>query len=246
MPTTIAYHAFEQKLIYFDDDIELIDVLRTGVLNGDLTNPETNHLLKNVDPIKHRHLARRRNSDGSRRNTINHLRASIYSSYIKDVYEEVTEYLRNILEQASRNGFNSGRIVGEHSFKMDAKTVLALGTWENVCDTVASSIFQSLEAERSTLSLITKMANKLALNIDQALIDAALPFLEVRHFLVHTDGRLSRDFMDRYPNIRNNNGLIALDYALITGVRDSVKALISAFDQEVVAGNIVAAGDLRP
>lgn len=246
MPTTTAYYAFEQKLIYFDDDIELIDVLRTGVLNGDLTDPNTNHVLKNVDAMRHRHLARRRNSDGSRKNTINHLRASVYSSYIKDVYEEVTEYLRKVLEQASRNGFNSGRIVGEHSFKMDAKTVLALGTWENVCSTVASSIFQSLEAEKSTLSLITKMANKLALNVEQVLIDAALPYLEVRHFLVHTDGRLSREFMDKYPNIRTTNGLVALDYTLICGVRDSVKALIAAFDQEVVAGNIVAAQDVRP
>jgi len=32
MPKSKAFHSFESKLAYFDDDIELIDVLRDGVL----------------------------------------------------------------------------------------------------------------------------------------------------------------------------------------------------------------------
>ena len=108
-----AFHSFDSKMAYFNDDIELIDVLRTAVLDGDLTDPNTNRLLKHVDPNRHRHIARRQNSDGSRRNTINHLRASVYSSYLKDLYEEVTEYLRAILNQASLNGFNAGEIRGQ-------------------------------------------------------------------------------------------------------------------------------------
>jgi hypothetical protein len=39
---TKNFHSFQQKLSYFDDDIELIDVLRIGVLSGDLTDDQSN------------------------------------------------------------------------------------------------------------------------------------------------------------------------------------------------------------
>lgn len=240
-----ACHAFQQKLSYFDDDIELVDVLRTGVLEGNLTDPASNNLLRHVDPSRHTHIARRRNSDGSRKNTINHLRSSIYSSYIKDVYEEVTQYLKSILKQASINGFNSGRIIGEHSFKMDAKSVLELGDWNSVCRMVSDSVFQNLESERSTLNLFKKIATKLNLIVDDHYINDALPYLEIRHFLVHTDGKPSQDFIAKYPHIRRrSNGYILLDYSLICSTRDSIKTLISVYDQEVIVKDLLRAEDL--
>ena len=244
--TSNAYYAFQQKLSYFDDDIELIDVLRTAVVNGDLTDPDSNRVLRHVDQERHRHISRRRNADGSRRNIINHLRSTIYSSYIKDLYEEVTEYLRLILEQASRNGFNSGQIVGEHNFKISASSILELGGWEAVCRAVTESIFQSLEAERSTLDLLRKMGRKLGLNIDEQLINDALPYLEVRHLLVHADGKLSRKFKEDYPDFPSkNNGYVNLTYAVVTQARDRVMALIAAYDREIIDKNLIAAADVR-
>lgn len=234
-------------MAYFNDDIELIDVLRTAVIDGDLTDPNTNRLLKHVDPDRHQHIARRQNSDGSRRNTINHLRSTIYSSYVKDLYEEATEYFRTILTKASLNGFNSGRVVGEHSFKMDASKVLSLGTWDKVCEEVTASVFQSLEAERSTLTLLQKVATKLALNVEQNLIQSALPYLELRHALVHTDGRLSQEYVAQHPHIpRKANGSVNLTYTLITNARRHICALISAYDDEVVRTNLLAADDYMP
>jgi hypothetical protein len=244
--TSKAYYAFNQKLSYFDDDIELIDVLRMAITNGDLTDPGSNYVLRHVNQLRHRHLSRRRNVNGSREIAINHLRSTIYSSYIKDLYEEVTEYLRLILEQASRNGFNSGQIVGEHNFKINASTVLSLGCWEEVCKVVAESVFQSLESERSTLDLIRKMTRKLGLDVDQRLIDDALPYLEVRHFLIHADGHLSREFRNNYPHILcKRNGYINLTYSFVTQARDKAKALIAAFDAEVIANALLALGDIR-
>lgn len=240
-----AFHAFKQKLNYFNDDIELIDVLRIAVINGDLTDPTSMRVLRHVDNRRHPYISRRRNADGSRELVMNHLRSSIYSSYVKDLYEEVTDYLRTILEQASRNGFNSGQIVGEHNFKMNAVTVLSLGSWNEVCRIVANSVFQSLEAERSTLELLRKMARKLGLSLDQELIDDVLPYLEVRHFLVHTNGRLSRDFRDKNPNIPcKTNGSINLTYTFVTQARDKINTIISAIDSEVITNGLLAEEDL--
>jgi hypothetical protein len=240
-----CYYAFKQKLSYFDDDIELVDAIRTSVISEDLTDPEGSYVIRRVDPARHSHLARRQNSAGSRRNAINHLRGTVYSSYIKDIYEEVTHYLRSVLEQASLNRFDSGRIVGEHTFKIDAKKILELGSWENVCMFVTDSIFQSLESERSTLKLVDKIAKKLGLAISQQAIDDAVPYLEIRHFLVHSDGRLPPEFLQKNSNIRHKNGVVDLDYRLISDLRSKVTSLMGEFDAQVVTANLLRPEDLR-
>jgi hypothetical protein len=241
-----AYHAFQMKMNYFDDDIELIDVLREGVKNDELTDPGSKYVLRRVDPARHAHLSRRQNSPGSREVVINHLRSTIYSSYVKDMYEELTHYLRSILEQASKNGFNAGRLIGEHSFKVDARTILELGSWDRVCRMVAESVFQFLESEKSTLKLLEKMATKLALGVDGNLITTALPYLEIRHFLVHADGRVSAEYMALHPHIFVKDDYVVLNYAFINGLRTSVRALIADFDKEIIGGNILRAEDTQP
>jgi len=244
---TKAYHAFEQKLIYFDDDIDLIEVIRLNVLKGDLTNVKSKHVLKQVDPAKHTHIARRKNSDGSRKLLINHLRQTLYSSYVKDVYEEVTHYLRTILEKAAENGFDAGRLIGEHSQKFDAKAILTTGNWESVARLMTDSVFQTLEAEKSTLKLFEKMSSKLALNVDENRITTALPYLEVRHYLVHADGVLPKQFTKDNPNISaNRKGQVQLDYKFISGLRDSVKELIRNYDEKLVAAKLLRNEDMQP
>ncbi|WP_429192961.1 hypothetical protein [Aeromonas salmonicida] len=236
---TKAFHSFESKLNYFDDDVELIDVLRLHVIAGDLTDAQSNHVLHKVCTIKHKHLSRRQNSEGSRKLVINHLRSTLYSSYIKDVYEEVTEYLRTILKQAAEKGFDAGRLIGEHGFKINAKTVLEAGSWEHVAETITDSIFQALESERSTLELIDKIAKKLALNIDAELIEKALPFLEVRHLLVHSDGKASDEFKDKYPKVKLSNDYVVINYTFINNMRKAIRNLIEAYDQEVIRTDLV-------
>lgn len=243
---TKAFHAFESKIHYFDDDIELIDVLRLGIIAGELTEEGTNNVLKKVDPDKHSHLSRRQNSDGSRKLIIAHLRTTVYSAYIKDVYEEVTDYLRTILEQAAEKGFDAGRLIGEHNFKIDAKDVLETGGWEYITQKIADSVFQALESEKSTLKLLEKVSNKLGLGVDKSLIDAALPYLEVRHLLVHADGKVSDEYKQKYPDIRLKNDRVFINYVFLTRMRTAVKAMMEDFDKKVIAKDIVDAQYTQP
>lgn len=241
-----ALHAFERRLDAFNDDIELVDILRSRVIGGVLSEDASEKILSGLEPSIHIHLSRRRNSQGSRTIIANHLRNTVYSSYVKDVYEELTNYLRTILVQAAKKGADPGRLIGEHSFKADAKTVFELGSWPKVCQWVSESIFQSLETERSTLKLLQKMANKLALTIDPARINSALPYLEVRHFLVHADGALPSDFTQQYPYIPHRSGNIDLNYEFILNFRREIKALVRTYDQEIVRNQLLADADIQP
>lgn len=236
---TKAFHAFETKFFYFDDDIDLVEVLRLGVLSGDLTDAQSKHALKHVDPLKHQHINRRKNSDGSRELLVNHLRQTVYSAYVKDIYEEVTNYLKTILQLAAENGVDAGRLIGEHSTKFDAKAVLQAGKWENIAKLISESIFQALEAEKSTLKLLEKISNKLALGVDEGKIKKALPYLEVRHFLVHADGKIPANFKEDNPAIPVQKGYVRLDYQFAIAFREAIKELMHEFDQKVVNANIL-------
>lgn len=240
-----AHYSFSQKMDYFDDDIELVDVLRDSVFKGDLHDDTTSHILNRVKPSKHSHLARRQNSKGSRELVMNHLRNTLYSSYVKDIYEELTEYLRNILEHASLSGFDSQRLVGEHSFKTDANVLLSLGSWEDVCKYVSDSIFQKLENERSTLELLKSMKNKLGLHVSQEIIDNALPYLETRHLLVHADGKINPTFKDKYPTISTKGNFVLLDYNFIVSMRVAVKELAKQYDREIIDKKLLNAQHIR-
>ena len=241
-----SFHVFEQKLIYFEDDLELIDVILINVIKGELTDSKSQNILKNIDDTKHLHIARRKNSDTGRLQIVNHLRATLYSSYVKDVYEELTHYLRSILEQSAENGFDAGRVIGEHAVKMDGRAVLEAGNWNNVAKMVADSVFQLLETEKSTLKLIEKISTKLALNIDPKLIDDAVPYLEVRHCLVHTDGKVNDAFKKKYPKIILKKSKVVLDENFITNLKKTVKALVVEFDKKVIAGNLIQEKDTQP
>jgi hypothetical protein len=236
---TKAFRTFTNRLAYFDDDIELVDVIRIAIISGDLSDKKSDLILNHVNPEIHKHLARRKNSDGARKLISSHIRKTIYSAYVKDIYEELTEYLRTILRQATEKGLNSGRLIGEHTFKVDGKAVLELKNWDNLCAFVADNVFQSLESERSTLKLLEKIASKLDLKVDKNKILLAIPYLEARHFLVHADGKLSDAYIAEHPHIEHQENYLKLNYKFITQFRKTISELIEDYDKSVISAEIV-------
>ena len=241
-----ASQSFETKMKYFIDDVDLVDVLRESILNDDLTD-SSRHVLSRVDPQHHPHLQRRMNSSGSRKNVINHLRNTVYGSFVKDVYEEISHYLKTILRQCTQSGFDSDRIIGEHGFKIDARTVLQMGNWETVCEHVISSLFQALENERSTRKLLRKMCVKLDLEIPEYLIDDLIPYIEVRHFLVHSDGFAGEEFrLNNEEFSYADDGKVRMDYRFVSEMYSKSSALVKAFDDAVIANNLLAEEYIQP
>lgn len=242
---SIPFKTFKSKIQYFDDDIELLDLLRTAMIDGRLTDPTSDHVVVGLDPVAHFHLARRKNADGSRQLIINHLRTTLYSAYVKEVYAEVSAYLRDILARAAENGADAGRLIGDHNSKLEVRSILELGDWHSLASKLADDVFRSLENERSTPNLLTKMSSKLGLDVDRQKIEAALPFLEVRHLLVHNGGKPDSRFKQQYlGKYRTNNGKISLDMEFISEFRTAIRDLIEDFEQKVIAKGLLKDADM--
>lgn len=244
---TRAHVRFFNRAAHLDADIELADVFKVAIAQGDLSTNNGQYLFEYVNAQRHPRLASRTISSHNRTLAVNHLKATLCGSFLKDIYEDMTQYFQEILEAAARHGLDPNRLIGDHRVSFEANDILAAGSWPNVVRLVSQSVFRKLENERSTNNLLRKMNGKLDLGVSEAIIDAALPYFEIRHLLVHSDGKADQKFCDSFPAFGATAGQkISLDHGILQNARTAIFALINAFDQQIVAKNVVATGELQP
>ena len=106
-------------------------------------------------------------------------------------------------------------------------------------------MFQQLESERITIELLQKTKNKLGLNIEQELIDKAIPYLTCSHIFVHSDGKPNDEFKEKHTIIRlDSKGRIALDMEFLNAAYKSVNDLLKAYDAEMIRNHYISQTEL--
>lgn len=244
---TKAFVRFLNRAAHFDADIELVDVLNLANRAGSLHSSTERYLFKYVLPDKHPRLANRTNSDHSRQLAITHLKATLCASFIKDIYEDLYAYLREILTAAAENGLDPNRLIGEHKLALEGNDLLRAGTWQAVVQLVSDGLFRKLENLQDTKKLIEKFNDKLNLGVDSTKIDAALPYFEIRHLLVHNDGLADAKFCNQFTTFGATVGQrLTMDYETINSARTAICALVTEYDEKVVANSVVPNSYLQP
>ena len=226
-------HKFQSRIGYFSVDLEMVNVIRNNIdkFKGDEV------IFSGVTKGAHPKLFSYANTDNARDKVICHLRKTIYVSYIKEVYEEVAEYINYILYHGSQTSSNIFRLIGEHNKShFDAYTILSANSYDKIVHTVIESIFQQLENERSSIDLIKKTIKKLDLEVDMNIVEQAIPYLEIRHIYVHSDGVPKQEFLEKYPYIKlDKKGRIGLSRNLLQKTRTKITALLQCIDNSMIA-----------
>lgn len=232
-----GFKRFTDRLNYFRIDKEVVNVLyshRENLADHDkifLGVNEADYPLLNV----------RLSTEQSRIIVTKHLQHTVFVSFIKELYEEVTEYIRYILKEAALNGADTNRLIGEHNVNMKANEILSKGTKKDIVEYIMNSVFQQLENERSTLELIKKIKSKLGLTINQSMIDDALPYLELRHVFVHSDGKPNADFKVKYPLFRyDQKHKVKLTNEVLNNAYEKVSKLLEKMDKEMIRLNYIS------
>lgn len=244
---TKAYLRFFNRAAHLDADIEMADVLKIAISHGALTVNGGPLIFDSVNVNLHPRLAGRKNNVHSRTLVANHLNASLCEAFIKNIYEDLIQYFSETLRAAAKNGLDSNRLIGEHQVSFQANEILSAKNWNLVVDMVSKSVFRQLENERSTKKLINKMNTKLELGVNQTTIDAALPYIEVRHLLVHNEGKADQLFCQSFPSFGAILGQkIKLDYTLLQSTRTAITNLVNEFDLQIVNKSVVASNEMQP
>lgn len=234
------YQSFKNKILHFDDDIEFADILYTAIKTTPIAE-NTEKLFDHLNGDKHPNLSRYSICQDNRLQIVRHLKSTISASYIKDIYEELTIYLRGITAEAYQNATVSPeRIIGEHKVNMSAVDILSGLKDGTLAQTVIDNMFQTLENERSTIGLIKKVCTKLGVSVDSQVIDDAVYYLEIRHKLVHTDGFADEEFRNAHSTLRYTHGnYIDLTYQTIIAAKNAVFDLVNAIDTDALSKGII-------
>lgn len=240
---------FLNRLAQFEGDVELVDVFKSAAIDGKLSLSKGAQLFDYVDVKKHPRLAARAPSEHGRKIALAHLKRTLYSSFIKDLYEDFAEYMTSLLAGAARNGLSPERLIGEHKVPITANDVLACGNWNKVVEMISRDLFRQLEQDmkkKGVLKTLSILSAKLDLGVDEKLRDAAVPYLELRHKLVHADGVADDVFCKNFPSLGAIAGQqIRLDYSVYVAARDAVVAMIRNYDECSVRKSLIPEDDLQ-
>lgn len=227
--------SFINKMSHFNADLDFVDILAKSIENGDFSSEE--ELFPGSNDNRYTVLSNYKVGVQNRRLVINHLKSTLYTAYVKDLYEEFTIYLKGIMKEVYNNAkVAPERLTGEHTVSLSSVDILHHLQVGDLAEVVIDSIFQSLENERSTIMLIKKFHKKIGINIDQNLVDNAIYYLEIRHKLVHTDGYIDEEFKKEHDLLKyTSSNKIKLDYCTICQAYEAVFQLISDIDSKVIS-----------
>ena len=240
---TKGLQRFETRLNYFREDLELVDLV--------VANKEK---LKGIDTIinksndgEHPLINSRQNNANSRSLITKHLRKTVFVSFIKDMHEEVSEYLQYLLKQGALTRIPSGQLLGEHKINISANELLQMNDRNDIVEFVSEEIYRKLESEKSTSKLLKKINNKLALGVPQTLIESVIPFMDLRHFFVHRDGKPDSTFQRKYPIFSiDSKGRITLDITLINLAYEKIHDLLKEYDSRIISKGFVNSSEIIP
>ena len=243
MPTVSKYAlVFKNRLLSFEQDLEMIDIICRAQNNDDLL-VDAKLLFKYLNPSVHKAIASRSNTKTSKKIVINHLRRTVYVSYVKDLYEELSLYLKSVVGTAAlkaKEKETACRLLGDQKININAKEILQYNDIDELIQFVAEQIVQDLERERSTKTLINKICSKIGLSVEEQVIDDALPFLDIRHKFVHTNGIVDASFKKEHPMFSyDKNDYIILNKTILSQAATKIKKLVDAIDAEAITKGIL-------
>lgn len=238
---------FLNNSAHLDTDLEFVEIINCVNNDGRFKQDNTSYIFDFVDPQEHPKLSTRANSDQGRRLAMNHLKNTVRTAFLKRLYETTTIYFKDILKSATEKGMDADKLIGEHSISLTSRELIKIGDYDKIIKKISSAIFRQLENEQNTKKLIDKLDKKLGLGVGSEIISNALPYLEIRHLLVHNGGKADKEFCETYPFIPAEEGNnIKLTGDLINNARTALTTLIKEFDKKIVEKELIKQSELQP
>ncbi|GHS90384.1 hypothetical protein AGMMS49957_16270 [Synergistales bacterium] len=239
---TKAHTTFKNRIVQFDADLELADVVRLSITASGEKSTQSARVFEQVDNTKYPALARSAASEQGRKLAVTHLVRTLQSAYIKDLYEEFSIYLRTIVAEVWQNSkVTPKRLTGDNtSIKLPIADVLRHIADNTINGYVIDTLFNTLAMERSTAELIKKFCNKIGLSINEETIDNAVEYFEIRHKLVHTDGYADDIFKKQHPALQyTGDGRIVISFHVVTNAKNAVVSLVDEIDKQCFNKDLV-------
>lgn len=236
---------FLNRAACFDEDLELVSVIGRAVKDGDLSPQKDGGLFIHVDESEHPRLTKTKVNDNNREKVIGHLRQTMFAAQVKDLYEDFVDYLAEISRSVMRKGVTSDAVRGDFKLQLAASTILECGSWEAVLGAVNRALDDRLKA-LGTHKTVEFLDKRIGLGLDASLVEVAFRYLDLRHLLVHEDGRADERFCSSHPDFLATPGrTIKLDAAVAREARQAITALVEHVDARAVSAEVLCLDDMQ-
>ena len=243
---TTAQHHFTCQMDFHKSDVELIDSL--------CSRKAIEKLITDGIQDKYKYLQQdsRLKDVESAYSPVQHLKGFMYASLIKQFHDYVMEYFRTVLALIAKNP-NKGTVLLQlrsacngkgcksPDFSFSEEEILNASDVFQLKELFAKRILRGLEQKRDSLDLIQALYKMLGKSITKA-VDDAMPYLEMRHLLVHNGGKYDQKFVDKYgehfEGVKNGAGII-LNFEKMKSAAKRLRALVREVDKFVVEGKFI-------
>lgn len=160
---------------------------------------------------------------------------------IQLLYPHFTEYIRSLLKEMYR--VRPLDVVGKAQANIRFDEVVHLGSYEAICEHMIDQVFRSLENQRNTKKLLSKILDKTGVDISQQVLQDAMMYLEMRHLIVHNSSLIDEAFEQRYGSLLNVKAgrKLKIDIGTAKKALKAVEELCIQVDRGLVAGGYVYA-----
>lgn len=161
-----AYVAFLNRLATYKRDLDLLDILS-----------RTNNVPSGVDTRKYTSFSGISLTEKDVLKYINHFKSTVHEGILKNVYELMMLYFRNIIESVLKHGVDPVRVLGDSSEKLELSTIVKAGSWEGLLNELTKIILKRLEGLKDTTKMTEALAKRLSISVDDHYLDSACPVL---------------------------------------------------------------------
>ena len=228
-----AYVAFLNRLATYKRDLDLLDILS-----------RTTNVLPNVDTNKYTSFSEISLAEKDVQTYINHFKSTVHEGVLKNVYELMMLYFRNIIESVLKHGVDPVHVLGESSEKLELSTIVKAGSWDGLLNKLSKIVLKRLEGLKDTTKLTETLAKRLSISVDGHYLDSAKPYFAMRHLLVHNNGLPDEDFKKKNPGLIVK-GEIEIKYKGVKKAIDAIGKSVEEFDKALITHNIIAEEDCQ-
>lgn len=175
------------------------------------------------------------------RSVTNHAMKRNAELAVQLLYPHFTEYLRSLLREMYH--VRPLDVVSKAQTNIRFDEVVRLGSYEAICDHMVDQVFRSLESQRNTRKLLSKILDKTGVEISRPVLQDAIMYFEMRHLIVHNSSLVDKVFEQNYGNLLDvkTGRKLKIDIGTAKRALKAVEALCVHVDRGLVAGGYVRA-----
>ena len=246
MSESKTHQIFRSRIEFLEQHLEATDAAARIAYNILGYKSNRDKTISEALPIDCSNYSRLSHPSNARGRIYNYSKSKIVQAIIIELYGYFTEYLREILKEIYVH--NPMLVVNKspNPLSMRYSDLAVIPSINDLHSKMVDNVFRSLENERSTTKLIDKVIKGTDVSISNSDKDPVLPYCEMRHLLIHNNGKVDDAFESKYGGTFSvkKGAKLPSNFKIANDAIKALSSFVAKLDREFIRLNLVVQFDL--